>query len=126
MVMINYKELSPIIFGKYRIQKGQNEINDDDFYELMKSKYFAERVKQNIFQVPRDFPLEKPKEEPLKEDKKDQDYQACVHESNLKVTLNLIDESEDHEYLNHLMEHDVRDKVKESAKKKLKSLKHNK
>jgi type IV secretory pathway protease TraF len=59
MVAIAFKGASSVTIGKYKFVKGETEVADADFYELMKLPNFAARVKSHTFQVPYGFPLEK-------------------------------------------------------------------
>lgn len=138
MVNLIYRGQNYVLIGKYKIVNGNNEIPDDDFYKLMKSPLFASRVNKKIFQVPKDFPLEKPEIEKKKEPRKEkepevEDDHEDDHEENnsfdrlsAKQTLKLIQKSEDIDYLKELIDSDDRTKVKEAAQKKIDSLQETK
>lgn len=60
MVQVLYRGQNYVLINGYKIINGANEIKDDDFWRMMKSPTFAFRVKEKIFEIPKDFPLEKP------------------------------------------------------------------
>ena len=60
MVQVRYKGQSFLYINGYKIKAGVNEIKDDDFYNMMRSKTFRFRVEQKILEVEPGFPLEKP------------------------------------------------------------------
>lgn len=136
MVNLIYRGQNYVLIGKYKIVNGNNEIQDDDFYKLMKSPIFALRVNQKIFEVPKDFPLERPVVETKKETKKEsenkedqnEDHDEDHDENNspdrlsAKQTLKLIQKSDDANFLKELIDSDDRSKIKEAAQKKLDSL----
>lgn len=144
MVQLKYKGQNYILFGKRRIANGVNEIPEEEFYKLMKSPSFSQRVKQRVFEVPKDFPLEKPvasdKQAEAKASSKDlksshvkpasskaleqEDEEEQKHEGKLgvKETLKLIQKSDNKEFLKEILESDEREKVQEAAQKKLQSL----
>lgn len=132
MVQVKYKGLNTLFVGGYALKAGFNEIKDEDFWNLMKTKLFKYRVEQKILEVPAGFPLEKPKKqspdakaessEPVSDDSpevpEDQGDRLSV-----KATLKLIEKSEDADYLQSLIDKDTRPKVVEEAKKKLATFK---
>jgi len=155
MVMLKYKGSNPVVFPSYRIKTGSNDIKDEDFWNLMKSKSFANRVNQKIFEVPHDFPLEMPKdyksEKVLKSEKMAQDKAITKHEKkakdeplhdldfskddqgnlsidhpSMKEILKSIEESKDVDHLNSIYENDHREKVKDACYKRMKFLKSHK
>lgn len=115
MVAIRYRGKNTIIFPpKYRFAFGITEVVDDDFYELMRSPLFANRVKNGVFEVPADFPLEKPKIE-----KKEDERVPHVERPSVKQTLKLISSSEDKDFLKGLIEADGRDSIQKEAQIRL-------
>ena len=137
MVQVRYKGQNFIYINGYKIKAGVNEIKDDDFYEMMRTKTFKFRVEQKILEVEPGFPLEKPTDikksadspAPSKHEHEHEVEDAEEKEEDhggrlsVKATLKLIDKSDDEEYLQNLIDNDGRHKVVEDAKKKLKSLK---
>lgn len=133
MVQVKYKGLNTLYVGGYAIKAGLNEIKDSDFYEFMKMKTFAFRVRNRTLEVPPGFPLEKPPafkkpestsdSSPEKVDEAEEKDDGQADRLSVKATLKLIEKSEDGEYLQSLIDKDTRPKVVEEAKKKLKSLK---
>lgn len=51
MVELEYEGFNVITFGKYKIAKGINKIEQNDFIELMLLPNFLYRVNKNIFKV---------------------------------------------------------------------------
>lgn len=130
MVAIKYKGQNSISFsGKAKIVNGINEIPDDLFYDLMKQKLFAVRVKSGIFEVPKGFPLEKPvkKADPVEKPQenvepiKEKEPEVEVKQS-LKQALRSISTSDDKEFLENLILVDKRETVQEAAKARLEAL----
>lgn len=125
MVMIKYKGQNSITFaGKVKIVNGMNDVPDDVFYDLMKQKLFAIRVKSGVFEVPKGFPLEKPikKADPVEkpQDKVEPEKEAEVEEKqSLKQTLRAISTTDDKEFLENMLLVDKREKVQEAAKQRL-------
>jgi hypothetical protein len=121
MVAIRYKGQNYLVFGKYRIANGYTEIPDADFYQLMKSPTFAYRVNQRILEVPKDFPIEKPKE-----DSKNKAIDNEEVDANEKLTakqlIQDIGKSEDLNYLNNLIKTDARKTVKDEAQSRIDTL----
>lgn len=131
MVKITYKGQNYILFGKHRIGNGVTEIPDEEFYRLMKTPTFSARVRSNVFQVPKGFPLEHPLS--LKKTKEkvevhevsdhedhDEDHSSDHH--SVKELLKKIHSSKDTEFLRGIVQNDSRVKVLEAARKKLESL----
>lgn len=133
--MVRYTGNNILFIDGYKIKAGMNEIKDEDFYKLMKSKTFKYRVEKKIIEVPASFPLEKPatpkKPEAPKDSSSDNVDESDKDEGDadsgnflsVKALLKLIDKSEDKEYLQGLIEKETRAKVVEAAQKKLDSLK---
>ncbi len=125
MVMVSYKGPNPLLINGYKFAPGKSiEVKDEDFWKMMLSKTFAFRVKEKMIQVPKDFPLEKPK--PVKSEtevaKEKEEEAKSPDLPSLKGILRAIEESEDVEFLNGLADSDPRDKVKEAVAKKLEKL----
>lgn len=51
MIELEYSGNNTITFGKYKIAKGLNQIEKNDFINFMKLPNFEYRVKNNIFNV---------------------------------------------------------------------------
>lgn len=125
MVQVRYRGKNTIIFPpKYKFKSGVTDVLDSDFYELMKSPLFANRVKNGVFEVPADFPLEKPlaKKEAAPVEEAAPAKEEISDRLNVKQTLKLISASEDKDYLQSVIDSDGREKVVEEAKARLDSL----
>lgn len=128
MVAIKYKGQNSITFaGKVRIVNGMNDVPDDVFYDLMKQKLFAIRVKSGIFEVPKGFPLEKPikKADPVEKPQENVEPEKepeVEEKQSLKQTLRSISTTEDKEFLENLILVDKREKVQDAAKARLEAL----
>lgn len=137
MVQVRYKGQNFIYINGYKIKAGVNEIKDEDFYNMMRTKTFKFRVEQKILEVEPGFPLEKPAdikhsdvspthskhEHDHDHDDVEEKEEGHGDRLSIKATLKLIDKSDDEEYLQNLIDNDGRHRVVEDAKKKLKSLK---
>lgn len=53
MVQLKYKGQNPLIFGKISIKNGLNEINEEEFYNLMLHPSFVSRLQTRTFTVPK-------------------------------------------------------------------------
>jgi hypothetical protein len=132
MVQVKYKGQNYVLFGRTRIVNGVNEIPDDEFYRLMKTPLFRSRIESGVFQVPQGTPLEKPKAakkadvKPVDDENHDdeghEDEELKEGRLSVKKTLKLISSSDDSEYLQNLIDTDDRQKVKDTAQKRLDSL----
>lgn len=133
MVQLKYKGQNTLYVGGYALKAGYNEMKDEDFYRLMKSKTFKVRVETKVLEVPAGFPIEKPVKNkpaptPVSSEKKAEEAEEKVEEEqaehiSVKATLKLIEKSDDADYLQSLIDKDTRPKVVEEAKKKLNALK---
>jgi alpha-galactosidase/6-phospho-beta-glucosidase family protein len=139
MVKVRYKGVNHLLFGKTRINKGENEIPDEEFYKLMKHPSFSARMKTGVLSAPKDFPLEKTRsskkwetkspnkeessqeKQELTEESADSDHLEQDQVSERKLLKN-IHKSEDLEYLKNVAENDDREKVKEAAEKRIEAL----
>lgn len=138
MVLVKYKGQNYLLFGRFKIVNGFNEIPDEEFYKLMKQPTFAHRISSGALSVPNGFPLEEPKRADKKpavkdeskgehEDEKDaEDHEEEEESTNdrlsIKKTLKAIQKSEDADYLKDLLDTDDRQKVKDAAQKRLDDL----
>ena len=127
MVLVKYKGTNPLYMQGYNIQKGDNEIKDDDFYLMMKNEVFSARVKNHLLEVPEGFPLEKENFHPNNKDDKILDNNKVEQDENshhdelqpLKQVLKEIHHLKDIDYLKNLRELDLRDKVQDAIMKRL-------
>lgn len=116
--------------GSYKFEQNkETEVKDEDLWSLMLCEPFAYRVHNNILQVPRDFPLQKPKaieapkeKEEEKHEEKEED--SLPHENllPLRTVLKTIEESEDKKYLLEIYDMDTREKVKLAVMNRLEKL----
>lgn len=124
MVLAKYNKTNPLILCGYRLQYGMNDIKDEAFWEMMKSKTFAFRVKTRIIEVPKDFPLEKPRPQKTQPEQnqvesKEEEFPNLPSEKGL---LKAIQTSKDLVFLQGLLDTDPREKIKEAAFNRLEKL----
>ena len=122
MVKVNYKGNVPLLFGKYRIIKGETEIPDEEFYQFMKHPSFYKRINNGKFSVPKDFSLSKAKKEDrIQEDAEDHE-EGSTDQLSVKETVKLVKECEDLEFLNDILKNDSRKTVANAVKDRIKEL----
>lgn len=124
---IKYKGKNFLYVGGYKIKSGWNELSDDDFYLLMKTKLFKFRVDQNILEVEPGFPIDALKTEKVAdmfyEDVLSENLQDEKNILSVKAVLKTIAKSESLEFLQNILDTDTRSKIQEEAKNKINSLK---
>ena len=122
MVKLSYKGNRTIVFGKYRISKGETEIPDEEFYQFMKHPGFSTRINNGKFSIPKDFSLEKgKKEDPIHEESEDHE-EGSTDQLSVKETVKLVKECEDLEFLNDILKNDSRKTVVNAVKDRIKEL----
>ena len=123
---IKYKGKNFLYVGGYKIKSGWNEMLDDDFYLLMKTKLFKFRVDQNILEVqagfPKDFLKTEKAADMFYEDVLSENLQDEKNILSVKAVLKTIAKSESVEFLQNILDTDTRSKIQEEAKNKLNSL----
>ena len=146
MATVNYRGKSVFFINGYKIIPGNNEIPDEDFNTMMKSKTFKSRVDQNILEVKGGLPQEKKApdmsmtqvkpiqsahadivkqsvREQRQESVKPEKHSEYEGVSGLRETLAEIEQTENTAFLKDLIDNDERQKVVDAAKKRLKTLK---
>lgn len=118
MAKIKYKSMSNFYVGMYKIIPGINEVKDDDFRVLEKSKSFLNRVEKGIIEI-----LIPP--EPKKEVEKPVEGINFTAPSQMgtRALLRMVEESLSEEFLSWVAEEDKREKVKKAALDRLKVIK---
>lgn len=123
---IKYKGKNFLYVGGYKIKSGWNEMLDDDFYLLMKTKLFKFRVDQNILEVEAGFPMDALKTEKAAdmfyEDVLSENLQDEKNILSVKAVLKTIAKSESLEFLQNILDTDTRSKIQEEAKNKINSI----